>query len=78
MKTERYTKLLEILSKNSLFIEYLKAIETYLSDIRTLETLDIDKIKGRQEALKIFREYLLDKLLILSGEKEPPENDEWK
>ena len=78
MKTERYTKLLEILSKNSLFIEYLKAIETYLSDIRTLETLDIDKIKGRQEALKIFREYLLDKLLILSGEKELPENDEWK
>jgi len=77
MKFERYTKLLETLSKNTYFIEYLKAIETHLSDIRTLESLDIDKIKGRQEALKILREYLLDKLLVLSGEIEPPNNAEW-
>jgi len=56
-------------------IDYLKRVEIYYADIRNLEQV---KPEVRIDALKMFRESLLDKLLVLSGEVEPPNNDEYK
>jgi len=55
-------------------IEYLKKIEIHYADIRNLDGV---KAEVRIDALKIFRESLLDKLLVLSGELEPPNSDDY-
>lgn len=55
-------------------IKYLKKQEIYYADIRNLGQVDP---KVRIDALKMFRESLLDKLLVLSGEVDPPNNDEY-
>lgn len=56
-------------------ISYLKEIETYHADIRNLNGVDP---RVRIDALQILRSALLDKLLVLSGEIDPPDLDEFK
>lgn len=56
-------------------IKYLKGVEIYYADIRNLNGTPSEV---RIDALKMFRESLLDKLLVLSGEVEPPDNDEFR
>lgn len=56
-------------------IKYLKEVEIHYADIRNLNGISADV---RIDALKIFRESLLDKLLVLSGEIDPPNNDEFE
>lgn len=53
-------------------IDYLKEVEIYYADIRNLDQV---KPEVRIDALKMFRESLLDKLIVLSGEIEPPSNE---
>jgi hypothetical protein len=55
-------------------VKLLKSIETYYADIRNVG--DVDP-KVRIDALKMFREALLEKLLVMSGEIDPPNNDEY-
>lgn len=55
-------------------IKYLKEVEIHYADIRNLNGVPAEV---RIDALKIFRETLLDKLLILAGELEPPNNDDY-
>jgi hypothetical protein len=55
-------------------IKLLKEIETYHADIRNLNGVSAEV---RIDALKILRSALLDKLLVLSGEIEPPNTDEY-
>ena len=55
-------------------IKYLKNVEIHYADIRNLGDV---KPSVRIDALKIFRESLLDKLLVLRGEKDPPNNDDY-
>lgn len=55
-------------------IKLLEKIEIYYADIRNLEQVAPEV---RKDALKMFRELLLDKLLVLRGEIDPPSNDEW-
>lgn len=69
---------LEKLAKSSTgkdLVKYLKEVEIKYADIRNLGEV---KAEVRIDALKIFRESLLDKLLVLSGEIDPPNNDEFK
>lgn len=69
---------LEKLAKSSIgkdLVKYLKEVEIKYADIRNLGEV---KAEVRIDALKIFRESLLDKLLVLSGEIDPPNNDEFK
>lgn len=56
-------------------INILKNIEIYYADIRNLSGVDP---KIRVDALKLMREALLDKLLVLSGTQEAPDNDEFR
>lgn len=56
-------------------IKYLKSVEIHYADIRNLQDV---KAEVRIDALKMFRESLLDKLLVLSGEIDPPDNDEYR
>lgn len=56
-------------------IEYLQKVEIYYADIRNLDQVSPDI---RKDALKMFKECLLDKLLVLSGEVEPPNGDEFR
>lgn len=56
-------------------IAYLKQVEIYYADIRNLGQVSAEV---RIDALKMFRESLLDKLLVLSGEVEAPDNDEFR
>lgn len=55
-------------------IKYLKEVESYHADIRNLNGVDPNV---RIDALKILRSALLDKLLVLSGEIDPPNSDEY-
>lgn len=55
-------------------IKYLKDIEIYHADIRNLNGVSAEV---RIDALKILRSALLDKLLVLSGEIDAPNNDEF-
>lgn len=55
-------------------IKYLKEVEIEYADIRNLNGVSAEV---RIDALKIFREALLDKLLVLSGELDPPNNDDY-
>ena len=55
-------------------IKYLKDVETYHADIRNLNGV---KPEVRIDALQLLRSALLDKLLVLSGEIDPPNNDEF-
>lgn len=55
-------------------IKYLKEVENHYADIRNLNGVPAEV---RIDALKIFRETLLDKLLLLRGEIDPPNNDEY-
>lgn len=55
-------------------IKYLKNVEIEYADIRNLKGTPADV---RIDALKIIREVLLDKLLVLGGQVEPPDGDEW-
>lgn len=55
-------------------IKLLEKIEVYYADIRNLEQVAPEV---RKDALKMFRSLLLDKLLVLRGEIDPPGNDEW-
>lgn len=59
----------------SRLVRLLESIESYYADIRNLEGVDA---KVRIDALKLIRESLLDKLLVLSGKKEVPDNDEFR
>ena len=56
-------------------IEYLKEVEIYHADIRNLNGIPAEV---RIDALKLLRSALLDKLLVLSGEIDPPNNDEYE
>lgn len=56
-------------------IKYLKEVEIYHADIRNLNGVSAEV---RIDALKILRSALLDKLLVLSGEIDPPNNDEFE
>lgn len=58
----------------STLVRYLKAVETHYADIRNLDGVPAEV---RIDALNIFRKTLLDKLLILRGELEAPNGDEW-
>ena len=55
-------------------IKYLKGVEQHYADIRNLNGVPAEV---RIDALKIFREALLDKLLVMSGEIDPPNNDDY-
>lgn len=55
-------------------IKYLMEVETHYADIRNLDGVDA---KVRIDALKLLRSALLDKLLVLSGEIDPPNTDEY-
>lgn len=55
-------------------IKYLKEVEIHYADIRNLNGVPAEV---RIDALKIFREALLDKLLVLSGEIDAPNNDDY-
>lgn len=55
-------------------IKYLKEVEIHYADIRNLNGVPAEV---RIDALKIFREALLDKLLVMSGEIDPPNNDDY-
>lgn len=79
MKQEDYDiKFLEAIAKSDVgkeLIKYLKKVETHYADIRNLGQV---KPEVRIDALTLFRESLLDKLLVLSGEIDPPDNDEFR
>lgn len=76
MKIEEYDKkFIEAIAKSEVgreLIKYLKRVEIHYADIRNLGQV---KPEVRIDALKLFRESLLDKLLVLSGEVEPPNNE---
>lgn len=55
-------------------VRLLKSIETYYADIRNLKGTPADV---RIDALKLLREALLDKLLVLSGKEDKPDLDEY-
>lgn len=55
-------------------IKYLKEVEIYHADIRNLNGVSAEV---RIDALKILRSALLDKLLVLAGEIDAPNNDEF-
>lgn len=68
---------LETLAKSTVgkdLIKYLEALEIKYADIRNLQDTPAEV---RIDALKIIRAELLDKLLVLSGKVEPPNNDEY-
>lgn len=76
--TDQETKFIANLAKSSTgreLIKYLKAVEIRCADIRNLNGVSAEV---RIDALKIWREELLDKLLVMSGEVDPPNNDEYK
>lgn len=56
-------------------VEYLKKVEIHYADIRNL---DQTKPEVRIDALKMFRASLLDKLLVLRGEVDPPNGNEFE
>jgi hypothetical protein len=75
--TQNDQTFLENLAKSEVgkdLIEFLKRVEVYYADIRNLKGIDANV---RVDALKLFREALLDRLLVLSGEQEPPEGEEF-
>lgn len=55
-------------------VKYLKDVETKYADIRNLDGVPAEV---RIDALKIFREALLDKLLVLRDEVEGPDHNEF-
>lgn len=59
----------------SRWVRLLENIEAFYADIRNLKGVDP---VVRVDALKMIREALLDKLLILSGKKDVPDNDEFR
>lgn len=68
---------LEKLAKSTIgrdLVQYLKDLEIKYADIRNLGDV---KAEVRIDALKMMREGLLDKLLVLRGESEPPDNNEY-
>jgi hypothetical protein len=68
---------LEKLAKSTIgrdLVQYLKDLEIKYADIRNLGDV---KAEVRIDALKMMREGLLDKLLVLRGESEPPNNNEY-
>lgn len=68
---------LEKLAKSMIgkdLVKYLKDLEIKYADIRNLGDV---KAEVRIDALKMMREGLLDKLLVLRGETEPPNNNEF-
>jgi hypothetical protein len=68
---------LEKLAKSTIgrdLVQYLKDLEIKYADIRNLGEV---KAEVRIDALKMMREGLLDKLLVLRGESEPPNNNEY-
>lgn len=74
---KKHLAFIESLAKSSIgkdLIEYLRDVETEFADVRNLGQVDP---KIRIDALKMFRECLLDKLLVLSGEVAPPDGDEY-
>ena len=75
LEDQKFIADLAVSSAGRSLIDYLKRVEIYYADIRNLEQV---KPEVRIDALKMFRESLLDKLLVLSGEIEPPNNDEYK
>ena len=79
MKHDEYdVKFLEAIAKSEVgteLIKYLKKVEIHYADIRNLGQV---KPEVRIDALNLFRESLLDKLLVLSGEIDPPNNDEFR
>lgn len=73
--TEFEQQFLEALAKSDVgkdLIRILKRIEIHYADIRNLEGVSAEV---RIDALKIFRESLLDKLLVLGGQLEAPDPD---
>lgn len=77
MNDEKELQFIESLAKSSIgidLINYLKKVEIHYADIRNLEQV---KPEVRIDALKMFRESLLDRLLVLSGEVEPPNGNEF-
>jgi hypothetical protein len=78
MNKDEQEKFITILAQSNTgkdLVRYLKAIETEYADIRNLKGVSADV---RIDALTIWREALLDKLLVLSGEVDPPNNDEYR
>lgn len=75
---------LEKLAKSSTgrqLVDYLQGMEIKYADMRSLkdvpETERVKKLAIRLDAIEMMREGLLDKLLVLSGEVEPPDGDEF-
>lgn len=66
---------LAVSSTGRRLIKYLKKVELYYADIRNVGEV---KPEVRIDALKMFRECLLEKLLVLSGEVEPPNGKEYE
>lgn len=56
-------------------VKYLQKVETHYADIRNIPA---DKRDARIDALEMLRDSLLNKLLVLSGEVEPPNGDEFR
>lgn len=78
MIDKNYDEWLEKLAKSSTgrrMIQYLKMAELHYADIRNLDQVAPEI---RVEALKLLREILLDKLLILSGVVEAPDGNEFQ
>lgn len=77
MNEEQAIRFIERLAKSQVgkdLVKYLKRTEIHYADIRNLNGTSAE---ARIDALKIFRESLLDKLLVMSGEVEPPNNDDY-
>ena len=78
MNDNESLEFLEKLANSSVgrnLVKYLKKVEIHYADIRNLEQT---KPEVRIDSLKMFRECLLDKLLVLSGEVEAPDGKEFQ
>ena len=74
---ENEIEFLEKLAKSTTgqqLVRILKHIEQHYADIRNLKEVSAEV---RVDALKLLREALLDKLLVLSGQQESADNNEW-
>lgn len=62
-----------------IFRGFLDRLNIALSDITTLSGKDLLKeLEVRREVIGILKENILDKFKVLSGEVEPPEQNEYR
>lgn len=74
-KHQEFLEKLATSSTGRSLVKYLEDVEIYYADIRNLKETPAE---ARVDALKIFREALIDKLNVLAGRTTPPDNQEYK